>query len=801
MRTTVDEPRLTRLLPPKAAIELADVELPEPAPAVGLQRPATRRPATPPPSPAEPPAAPTAPLWRHGWPVPSTILPHPDEARACIHLPEFDPQTLTLAQLIADRFPFAEAEYRNQRHRNAGLTDTPHFEKVFRIAADLARVRIAWDSPDYDELLILTAWHCVRPRDEGYLVSYPKSLLCPLSHSAAPSALDGLSPERRTVFNRRVPHYLRYLLCAKFGLRTCADVENADLRLLLKSAGFRLIRASAVPEIAFAAITRGEDPPVRPWKLTLRQELSDERAAHMLVQAALWLIQYGSHLVRMEPTGPRWNIGLFERTDWETAFLSLGVRISPRFTRKSGLLDWRAVLARCLEIIGTGNLPQEIVAQVCATPQRISHDSHEAIWEVLDRTARTVVQNAQETEPSLFAGPDTLNYETARTFRRWARLFDACSPNILSRFGVSAFTALRRVAPWYFGWGSTQLKPWELEQEHGKWKGPRGRALLRSAYAYALFEAGLGQLEEREDQVVWQCTTNQFTQWCEQRDEDPVSAYEFLYQLASRHGLTPLLEREVSHTAAVSLLAGLNLHSNLPRIEGCWDVCLRAAVEHHGGKLEVRLVVPDLVPLPLRLRKAVLAPLDYGYLHKEIRLVRSFDLRMARECRKRLEELPGWWEDERIVGTPLVDRVQDPNDPARAVLDILRPEPWLEPPGRRIRLRACSLLLSKRATTRTGPGQAGLSSAELRILLRLAMDTMAHTNITHVSLPTIRSGFERLLAREDTCEMLDSLLLHFGTAYETEAWGNVRGFIVLDVINDLVALVIRSSLLHLMSAE
>ena len=54
---------------------------------------------------------------------------------------------------------------------------------------------------------------------------------------------------------------------------------------------------------------------------------------------------------------------------------------------------------------------------------------------------------------------------------------------------------------------------------------------------------------------------------------------------------------------------------------------------------------------------------------------------------------------------------------------------------------------------------------------------------------------------DDTREMLDSLLLHIGTAYETEVWGQVRKFIVLDVINDLLALTIRNSLLHLMSAE
>jgi hypothetical protein len=229
---------------------------------------------------------------------------------------------------------------------------------------------------------------------------------------------------------------------------------------------------------------------------------------------------------------------------------------------------------------------------------------------------------------------------------------------------------------------------------------------------------------------------------------------------------------------------------------------MRAALERHGGKLEVRLVLPDLVPLPLRLRKAVLTPLAYGYLHKEIRLVRDFDLRMARESHRQIEEIPGWWDDERIIGTPLLERVNDVADPARAVIGLLNSEPWLEPPAQKIRFRALHLLLSKRATNRTTTGEGGLSSEEIRVLLRLALDaTLEHTNVAHVSYPAIRRGFERILARDDTREMLDSLLLHVGTAYETEIWGQVRKFIVLDVINDLLALTIRSSLLHLMSAE
>src|SRR6185369_11420569 len=393
------------------------------------------------------------PLRDRGWPIPSALSDNPDEARACIQLPRFEVSLLEQARAISGRIPVAEAEYRNRRGTATSVSQPgmPHFEKVFRIAAALAGVKNVQESSDYDALLILTAWHSVRPQVDGFLGSYPKALLCPLSHSAPPTALGSLSPAEQQVFERRSPIYLRYLLCNKFGLRTCADLENADLRQRLRSTGFRLIRSSAAAEFAFPGITQGDDPPVRPWKLTLRQELSDERAAELLVTAALWQIKYGLRLVTITQGQPRWNIRAFARTDWEDAFLSVGVRVAPSLMRESGLIDWRAVLARCIDQIGAGNLPPELLRKTTSWPQRISHDSQQAIWGVLDNVALNVMNHVRDSEPQLFRDNGDLDYEKARSFRRWARLFDEVSPQILSRFGVSAFTALRRVAPEYFG--------------------------------------------------------------------------------------------------------------------------------------------------------------------------------------------------------------------------------------------------------------------------------------------------------------------------------------------------------------
>jgi hypothetical protein len=72
-------------------------------------------------------------------------------------------------------------------------------------------------------------------------------------------------------------------------------------------------------------------------------------------------------------------------------------------------------------------------------------------------------------------------------------------------------------------------------------------------------------------------------------------------------------------------------------------------------------------------------------LHKEIRLIRDFDLRMARESHRQLEE-PGLVEDERIMGTPLMERVNDPADPGGRCLASCG-WAWLEA-WRRIRFRA-----------------------------------------------------------------------------------------------------------------
>ena len=109
---------------------------------------------------------------------------------------------------------------------------------------------------------------------------------------------------------------------------------------------------------------------------------------------------------------------------WRRKLTDFGEERGIDMLRESGLIDWRAVLSRCLDLLGRGNLPPEVLGKVSAWPQRICHDSREAIWEVLDHVAANVMDQVRSSEPQLFREDGELHYENARAFRRWARLFE-----------------------------------------------------------------------------------------------------------------------------------------------------------------------------------------------------------------------------------------------------------------------------------------------------------------------------------------------------------------------------------------
>src|SRR5262245_1733386 len=80
--------------------ESALIEKPSPTGASRTERTASRR---------------TKKSDRYGWAIPSALSFDPDEARACIRLPQFDALLLEKARMISEYFPLAQGEYRNVR--------------------------------------------------------------------------------------------------------------------------------------------------------------------------------------------------------------------------------------------------------------------------------------------------------------------------------------------------------------------------------------------------------------------------------------------------------------------------------------------------------------------------------------------------------------------------------------------------------------------------------------------------------------------------------------------------------------
>jgi len=241
-----------------------------------------------------------------------------------------------------------------------------------------------------------------------------------------------------------------------------------------------------------------------------------------------------------------------------------------------------------------------VLGKVSAWPQRICHDSHQAIWEGLDHISRTVMERVRVDEPQLFSESGELDYETARSFRGWARLFDEVSPQILSRLGVSAFTALRRVAPDYFGWNCAQLKPWSWSRNMENGKARAGGRSSGAPMLFALYEYGLGSICEREDQVRVAVHPEEFLRLVrEPYDRQEVSPYGIPLWPGQPARIDPSPHAgNYPHTARSPSSPASIFTSISRRLQGSGTVCMRTASNGMVGNSKCACVLPDLVRCP-----------------------------------------------------------------------------------------------------------------------------------------------------------------------------------------------------------
>jgi len=211
----------------------------------------------------------------------------------------------------------------------------------------------------------------------------------------------------------------------------------------------------------------------------------------MLITAALGRVKYGLRLVTWGQAQPPGTSALSHVRIGKTVSFPR-VRVAPRScaTAADRLAGGAGALHRTNR---RGNLPPE-VSEKFSLAQRICHDSRQAIWEVLDRVAHTVMEQVRA--PGFSFSETAANWTMRRpVVSGLGRLFDDVSPpNSISIWRLCLHGSPSR-RPEYFGWVAP-AQAWELEQEHGKWKA-RAAAPAAQRHAFALYENGLGSIVAR----------------------------------------------------------------------------------------------------------------------------------------------------------------------------------------------------------------------------------------------------------------------------------------------------------------
>ncbi len=766
-------------------------------------------------------------------PAPHQVDLNPDRARELMHLPDIEAPLEDLAREISTYLPLANKEYmrlwriQHQRQLNTSFEprhgpsphqgpepmDTlPRFEKVFRLAASYAGMPNIEQHTQYDSLLVLCGWVSTKgPGDStAFFSSYPKAVLCTHAHSESPQVIENLSSGERDRFHRRAPAYLRYLLLHRLKISSCAELERANLRLLMKSNGFRLVEWHLVPEVAFPGITAGADPAVRPWYL---REPEDR---DMVIRAAVHTLQHRIRAVEVASIDGElsntdclsshgcttqiplrglaiWDLKKLKETPWDEVFAECGAGSYNSRTRFPDIRACSDLLRVCIAQIGAGNIIGSELQNLTEARSRISLDRESQIFEKIDQITARVLLRAEKEHPELFLESGKLDPRMVRKFRKWNELYERESTNILNELGVPVYLALSRISPETFGTAPGLAKSWELEMEHGKWDGPRGKRLLRSAYANALLEAGLGHHEPTENGCMWRCSQDEFNRWYKETVlGSGLAPSEFLARLAESRGLTPLMNSVVSHPEGASLLAGQNVHSKISTYEHRWAKCMIDAIKASRDSLSVPLDLSPRTPFPFSVREALLKPVPMPYLHPTLAFVRPHEVALIRSGRI-LYDLPNWLEDYRPTDTPLADRLNNASSDLLALMNKVVEFDMDGQISKNIRFHTLQILALH---TEVGKNP-NFTDKEVKMLLELTRQcVLPHSNALPSTTRFAKIALTRLIARESFLSLVRTAVQFVGQASGLESKKEVRNKIALDVVDDAVLLTLRAICWH-----
>jgi hypothetical protein len=225
---------------------------------------------------------------------------------------------------------------------------------------------------------------------------------------------------------------------------------------------------------------------------------------------------------------------------------------------------------------------------------------------------------------------------------------------------------------------------------------------------------------------------------------------------------------------------------------------MNRAFDQSAGLLHVRLDLPPLPPLPLDVREALLAPVGMRYAHPHIAFVRPLDLRLMHDAHLgRLEDIPGWFDDLRLIGTPLEDLMNRPQSDVRTLMESIADALWNTRLAGHPRFSTLGRLLGQETTPSEEAPCLSLTDEHFRLLCRTARDQVLDwTNVVPATRDRVRKALTRLVNRQELRALVQCALSYVDSHRALSSESELSSFTCLDIIDDLLGLTLKACAQH-----
>ncbi len=391
-----------------------------------------------------------------------------------------------------------------------------------------------------DELLTLTVFYSLKTKlnPDGFMDRMPTNFF------------DYANPN----FDKRISVLAKHYLVDVLKLNTARKIEAVEnWGQHLKDGGLislmQMFKGRSIPSIlklSFPGFLEGENPPIREWVLNSNAKWTEKEGLELAKKACAWKLKYDLKVVKEDSSIDSKKLKEIEHWgevfhyDTENGF--------------SGMMDSCPYTKTTEDAIRLG-IQNLKLKELIGLDENQIHPwqlQHNKMWE--GESGKTLVKQIAEylVEKKLkLVNPDkTISAEKIKNITDWGIQFrNESSHSLKNSVCKNAYEALKLKYPHLFGWEKEQIKPWEIRQS-GMWDGSAGVRLFTLAFAYSLYDNGLGKFDPKNTTPL-SFTRAEFVEW---KSKVLTNWREFI----EKEGLAAAIKKAASSniTKAFELLLG-----------------------------------------------------------------------------------------------------------------------------------------------------------------------------------------------------------------------------------------------------